>query len=194
MLMPNDYHEVREAGSYVPLPDGGYVCRIMDFTEGKTAVKQIPAVYVYVDIAEGEHKGKYAAEWKSDTRPEKRWGAIYQQTVTKNDGTTNPFFKGLITSIEKSNNITVKWTDDPKAFSAQFKNKLIGVVFAREEYRNAAGAIKWSVKPMQIHSVDAIRSGNYKVPEPKTLDDGDPVVSAPAAQGWQTLGADDLPF
>ncbi len=194
MLMPNDYHEVREAGNYIRLPDGGYICKIMSLTEEKTRTGR-DAIYVSLDIAEGEYKGHYANEWKNDTRQEKRWGAIFIQPVyTTADNKTNPFFKAFCTAFEKSNDTLIAWTDDATKFAAQFKNKSIGCVFASEQYINNKGLPAWSVKPVQIHSVDAIRGGDFKVPEPKRLEDIEPSVSAPSMQ-WQPLAGDqELPF
>lgn len=168
MLKPLDYENVQANSNFTPLAPGGYVCRIMGVQEAATQ-KGIPSLHVSLDIAEGPEANRFATEYRNDTRPDKKWGCIYRQTITTKDGGTSPFFKGLITAIEESNGMTVQWTEDPNAFAAQFKGKLIGVIFGREEYEKNDGNRAWSTKAQLCMPVAKIRSGDFKVPEDKPL-------------------------
>lgn len=177
MLKPLDFDNVQANSSFTPLAPGGYVCRIMGVQEAATQ-KGAPSLHASLDIAEGPEANRFTNEYRNDTRPDKKWGCVYRQTITTKDGGTSPFFKGLITAIEESNGMTVQWTEDSNAFAAQFKGKLLGVIFGREEYAKQDGSTAWSTKPQLCMSVAKIRSGDFKVPEDKPL--------APAAGAYTT--------
>lgn len=174
MLKPLDYENVQANSSYTPLPAGGYVCRIMGVQEAATQ-KGAPSFHVSLDIAEGPEANRFTNEYRADTRADKKWGCIFRQTITTNDGGTNPFFKGLITAIEESNGMTVQWTDNQEAFAAQFKGKLVGVIFGREEYEKNNGAKTWKTVAQLCMSVAKIRAGEFTVPADK------PFTPAPGA-------------
>lgn len=168
MLKPLDFDNVQANSSFTPLAPGGYVCRIMGVEEGVSR-NGAPTFYVSLDITEGSEANRFATEYRNDTRPDKKWGCVYRQLITAKDGGTNPFFKGLITAIEESNGMTVQWTDNQEAFAAQFKGKLVGVIFGREEYEKNNGAKAWRTVPQLCMPVAKIRSGDFKVPEDKPL-------------------------
>lgn len=168
MLKPLDFDNVQANSNFTPLAPGGYVCRIMGVQEAATQ-KGAPSFHVSLDIAEGPESNRFANEYRADTRADKKWGCIYRQTITTKDGGTSPFFKGLITAIEESNGMTVQWTDNHEAFAAQFKGKLVGVIFGREEYAKQDGSRAWSTKAQLCMPIAKIRSGDFKVPEDKPL-------------------------
>lgn len=168
MLKPLDYENVQANSNFTPLAPGGYVCRIMGVEEGVSR-NGAPSFNVSLDIAEGQEANRFATEYRNDTRPDKKWGCVYRQLITAKDGGTNPFFKGLITAIEESNGMTVQWTDNQEAFAAQFKGKLVGVIFGREEYEKNNGAKAWRTVAQLCIPVAKIRSGDFKIPEDKPL-------------------------
>lgn len=168
MLKPLDYENVQANSNYTPLPAGGYVCRIMGVQEAATR-NGTPSLHVSLDIAEGPEAGRFAKEYRTNNNPDKKWGCVYRQTIVTASGTTSPFFKGMISAIEESNNMTVQWIEDPAAFEAQFKGKLVGALFGREEYTKQDGTNAWSTKPTVCMSVQKIRSGDFTVPEDKPL-------------------------
>lgn len=168
MLKPLDFDNVQANSSFTPLAPGGYVCRIMGTEEGVTR-NGAPTFNVSLDIAEGPEANRFATEYRNDTRPDKKWGCVYRQLITTKDGGTSPFFKGLITAIEESNGMTVQWTDNQEAFAAQFKGKLVGVIFGREEYAKQDGTKAWSTKAQLCMPIAKIHSGDFKVPEDKPL-------------------------
>ncbi len=168
MLKPLDFDNVQANSNYTPLAPGGYICRIMGIQEAATR-NGTPSLHVSLDIAEGPEANRFATEYRNDTRSEKKWGCIYRQTIVTSSGATSPFFKGMITAIEESNNMTVQWTENPEVFAAQFKGKLVGVLFGREEYTKNDGTNAWSTKPTLCLSVQKIRSGEFTVLEDKPL-------------------------
>lgn len=168
MLKPLDYENVQANSNFTPLAPGGYVCRIMGVEEGVSR-NGAPSFNVSLDIAEGQESNRFVTEYRNDTRPDKKWGCVCRQLITAKDGGTNPFFKGLITAIEESNNMTVQWTDNQEVFAAQFKGKLVGVIFGREEYEKNNGAKAWRTVAQLCMPVAKIRSGDFKVPEDKPL-------------------------
>ena len=168
MLKPHDFDNVQANSTYTPLEKGGYICRIMGVEEATTQ-NGASMFNVSLDIAEGPETGRFAKEYRDDTRNPKKWGCVYRQGITAKDGGTNPFFKGLITAIEESNGMTVQWTDNQEAFAAQFKGKLVGVIFGREEYAKQDGTKAWSTKAQLCMPVAKIRSGDFKIPEDKPL-------------------------
>ena len=77
--------------------------------------------------------------------------------------TALPFFKGFVTSIEKTNK-GFKWDGtDEKAFI----KKGVGLVLQDELYTNSRGEEKKRLRVDTIHSTEAIRKGDFKVPELK---------------------------
>ena len=168
MLKPLDFDNVQANSNFTPLAPGGYVCRIMGVEEGVTR-NGAPTFNVSLDIAEGPESNRFANEYRANTRPDKKWGCVYRQLITTKDGGTSPFFKGLITAIEESNGMAVQWTDNQDAFAAQFKGKLVGVIFGREEYAKQDGSKAWSTKAQICVPVAKIRSGDFEVPVDKPL-------------------------
>lgn len=177
MLKPHDFDTVQANSNYTPLEKGGYICRIMSVEE-TTTQNRAPMFNVSLDIAEGPETGRFAKEYRDDTRNPKKWGCVYRQGVMTRDGGTSPFFKGLITAIEESNGFAVNWCDGPQ-FAEQFKNKLVGVVFAREQYKKQDGSLVWTTRPSLCISVQKLRAGDFTVPEDKEYKEAPGAYSAP---------------
>ena len=100
-----------------------------------------PMVVVMFDFAENDaQKGMFMKEFKEDSRSDKKWphrATNYIMTQDWSDPSkTNRDFKAFCTCFEKSNGVSMKWTEDPAMWAAQFKNKRIGGVFGliHEEY------------------------------------------------------------
>ena len=166
MNRPNDYEKVQALGEYVELPAGGYVCRIMSVEE-TTSQSGRDMLKISLDIAEGDYKNRFAYMYRNDTREEKKWGCVsYQLVYDPFDGkSTNKGFKAFCTAAEESNpGFNIQWGN---AFAGCFKNRLIGVIFRREEYLGTDGKLHWSTKPLSFRNVEKIRKGDFKIPEDK---------------------------
>jgi hypothetical protein len=110
------------------------------------------------DICDGQYKW-----WYNDIF--KRTSNWYGNFVRSYSEKAKGFFKGFITALEQSNP-GFKWAWDEKAL---YKCN-IGLVLAYEEYLNKKQEKKERVYVAQVRSVDAIRKGDFKVPELKKLD------------------------
>lgn len=156
------------SGEFVRLPAGGYVCKIVASSIVKSKAGNL-MLALNVDIAEGEftgYFGKTQARFKNE-----KWtnDAIIRQVLFSNNGGVAPRFKGLITTIEKSN---ADFRFNPAAFDPEsLRGKLIGCVFADREYRKTDKTIGIKAHAEFTRTVDDIRSGNFTVPELQKLGD-----------------------
>ena len=176
MQKPQDFDNVQAFGDFVPLPAGGYVCRIMGVEETASRAGA-PMIKISLDIAEGQYKDYFANQYRANTRADKKWSysAIINQLVydTSGNNSTNRGFKTFVTSVCESNQgFNVVWGD---GFSACFKNRLVGVLFGREEYIGTDGKSHWSTKALNFRGVKTIRDGGFEIPADK------PLVSVDAA-------------
>lgn len=158
------------------LPAGKYICEIKGAkeVETKNGKKQL---VLQLDIAEGEYKDFYSDQF-SKTIKEKgtaaKWnnGGLFRQGY---EGKQLPFFKGMITCIEESNE-GYEWNWDEKTL----KGKKIGVLFGREQYL-MNGQKKWSTKARAVRSIKGLEMS--EIPQDKLLDG--------SASGFDTSGFDD---
>ena len=164
---PTNWDSVQEFSSDRPkLPLGAYVCKI------RRAIVQ-PTKYgeqlcVLFDIAEGEHKDYFDADFKANTRTDKKWKGVLRQFVPLDDGSekdewTKSSFKGLTTSVEKSNPGYV-WNWDENSLAGKF----VGIMFRNEEWEYD-GKTGWAVRPFRAISTDSVRNGDYTLPADKPL-------------------------
>ena len=149
-----DLSKVEEFKGFPSVPAGGYVCGIYEVED----VSEKEYLKLSYDIIEGEYKGFYAKRTNKDGNKMALpiFYASYKDSVLSR-------FKGTITAIEKSNNF--KFNDD----ETKLKGKKIGFVFAEEEYAKDDGTVVTSLKAVQAHSVEAIKKGDFKVPDKKLL-------------------------
>lgn len=140
MRKPANYEETQAyTGESRQLPAGLYVCQIVMAIEEERNGSRILAVAF--DIAEGEYKGFYKQRYDANTDENKKWPAIHRQFVEDREGSCNPFFKGLITSIEESNpNFKWNWEE------STLKGKKFGAIMGREEFLTNDGQKKMATK------------------------------------------------
>lgn len=166
------FDKVQASGDFERLPAGGYVIRITD-------AKDEPSksyLAITFDIAEGKFAGHYK-DVPADLV------AIHQFIRSYKD-TAVGMFKAFINAVEASND-GYKWAWDEKTLVG----KIVGVIMGEEEYENNRGEVKTGLKVRSCRPADAIRSGNYKVPEPKKLVKADAIP-----EGFTALADTDLPF
>ena len=164
MEKPQGYDEAQTFGEFETLPAGGHKCIIKKVvcektTQGKEYLK------IGFDIAEGEYKDFYQRKFENDTRSieEKKWSGIWTVfTEGYNPGTTNPKFKGLITSVEASN-AKFKFDFDEQ----KLVGKKVGLVFREEEFEGQDGQVHTTVKPFFAVSYD--KAEEAKIPNLKKL-------------------------
>ena len=182
-------------GETMQLPKGLYVCIVKQasIVETRDGKEQIAILF---DIAEGEQKGFYQKQY--DTRKQNssdaKWGGVYKQFTKTKEDQGNPFFKGIITSLEESNG-GYHWNWDEKGLAG----KKFGGIFGREEFLDRYGEKRMSTKLVQIRSIDGLK--NAKIPEDKLLPENtagtNPVSPDPMNDGFVNIpdGIDEeLPF
>lgn len=185
-------------------PVGGFICEI------KTVEDVADREYLKVgyDIAEAlsedqkEFVGMYAKR-----KAERDFD--YPTTVVSYKENSLPFFKGFVTALENSNK-GYKWDNDEN----KFVGKKIGFVIGEEEYegrdKNGMPKVKVRTYVAERHSVQAIKDGDFEVPEFKKL--SQPVVDRPVnpfeqsvnstpitpdpieSGGFEAVDDDDCPF
>ncbi|MCM1579167.1 MAG: DUF669 domain-containing protein [Ruminococcus sp.] len=171
MNKPKDFDSVQAYGEWQPLPAGGYVCRIMQVEETVSKAGN-EMIKISLDIAEGEYQSYFANSYKSDTRPDRKWGCVAHQLEYDpvNPNCTNKGFKTFTSAVTESNKgFEIPWGNN---FGAGFANKLVGCIFRREEYMGTDGKSHFSTKPYMFRSVETIRKGGFKIPDDKLLGDG----------------------
>lgn len=191
MEMPKGYNEAQAFSDYTPLAPGGYVCKIIKVEETESSTKK-PMLKIALDIAEGPEAGRFRAAFDADTRADRKWPCVAYQLVTDGMGVTTRGFKGFNVSVEESND---GWHPAwGPAYADGFKDKMVGVIFGREQYENRDGELKWTTKPLFFRSAGTIRSGDFKIPEDRPFvkpDAAKPDAAVP--EGFAQL-EDDLPF
>ncbi|MEG1107186.1 MAG: hypothetical protein RSE20_10690 [Eubacterium sp.] len=174
------------SGGGEKLEAGGHICKIMRVCEA-TSRNGNPFIVFEFDIASSEPQGGFYERHYNraiKTNPTAKWSGVYWQNTT---GQGVPYLKGIITSIEESNNgFKFNWNDPNNERS--LCGKLVGGVFGNEEYLANDGKPRMSTKLQQFRSVQAIMDG-VDVPEPKLLDPttyGNPLaIGYQATEGYQ---------
>lgn len=179
MIDIENYDEIEaKTGEFNSLPAGGYIC-VIKAVEATKSQNGNDMLVMNLDIAEGEYKNffenKYQERLNNPQDMSVKWpnGGIYRQLF--NTEVSNPYFKGLITTLEASNP-NFKWDKD----ETKLKGLLLGGIFGREEYEPN----KFSTKIFYVRTVKKIRENNFAIPEDKMLEKDESSV----------ITDDDLPF
>ncbi|MBR2519707.1 MAG: DUF669 domain-containing protein [Selenomonadaceae bacterium] len=159
-------NKAAKPGEFSNLPAGGYVCKIVDaeFTTSKAGNDMLN---LNVDIAEGD----YTNYFQNFADRFKNWNnnAVYRQLILDSSKNVSSFFKGLLEIIEDSNSNFTAYANggvDNKALVG----KLIGFVFADEEYQKQNGDIATRAVVRTPKTVAEIRDGDFTVPPIKKMD------------------------
>lgn len=185
-------------GESQQLPKGKYVCVIKQVTtqESKNGNQQFVILY---DIAKGEHKDFYKKLYESDKAQDPvnaKWRGVFKQNM-ENSGL--PWFKGIITSIERSNNFTFQW--DAKDNEKQMAGKEFGGLFRRRQYEASNGSHPFVTELFRIRSVAGLEEA--EIPEDYLLPEGRPtpeqaLAPSQVGDGFMSIpdgvGGDGIPF
>ena len=210
---PKNWENVKAATDRIQRPAGGYLAKIV---AAKTASYntdmggQIDRLEIALDIADGEYKDFYQADYDSGKRQSEdyKWKGVLRQYLPMEDGSENDEWrksslKAMMEAIEDSNGgYRYDW-DKPES---QLKGKTVGCVFRLEEWA-MNGKKGWKAQPFKFVPVEAIRTGKFKMPNFKphrdypndTPDnfqsDSRPASSAPAPSAYDPIDDEgDLPF
>lgn len=177
------------------LPAGCYVCEILGAIEENCNGRE--RFVIQFDIAEGEYKGFYQQQYNAAKK--QNIGAKYKGEHRQYmDGNSVPYFKGLITSIEKSNpGYSFPWNLEGN--EKTLKGKKFGAVIGREQIETDNKEKVFWTHIFQVRSVDGLKDA--KVPEDRLLNEQPGQQPAPdpalAADGFMSIpdGVDEeLPF
>lgn len=189
MIKPENYDNESAVmlGEYQTLEPGGYICRIMKAEAGLSKSGKVMLIISY-DIAEGDKKDYFKNQYQSNTNDNKKWKGMYWQLT---EGASTKYFKGMIKAIEDSNP-GFKFNFDEN----ELKGKMFGGIFGKEEFYNEAkGEYQFSTKLMWIRSVDAIKNGNFKIPNDKHIEHSQSESKTENSEYIiETADDDDLPF
>lgn len=163
---PNNWNEVREYAERKKLPLDAYVCEVRKAVVQHTDYGE--QLCLLFDIAEGDYNGYYTREFREKTNQDKKWKGVLRQFVPKDDGSekdewTKSSFKGLVTSVEKSNPGYV-WNWD----ESSLVGKKVGVLYRNEEWEYE-GKTGWAVRPFRAISIDSVRDEDFTLPKDKPL-------------------------
>lgn len=170
MIIPNNWNEIEEKGNsngFKALPVGAYVCVIKDArdytnpTTGKLSYK------VCVDIAEGEYKGYFQKLYDNNNLSERKWDNNATKYLSQEQDNMG-FIKGFITSVNNSNNTTIRLEPGRELDDSQFRGLKVLGVFRLEEYRNQKGELKTKTKLDSFRSIDSIN--NVEIPSVHLID------------------------
>lgn len=166
MEKPSDFDEVVAFGEYEKLEKGGHICRIIK-AEEYVSQNGYEMLKVYLDTDKTDKQPEFfKKKYENDTREKKLWGCILYIMRYDNEGKTNRRFKGLVESVERSNNCKAEWGNN---FFNWFSGKLIGGVFGEEEYLNRDNEVKKTTKCFRVTTVEKIKKG-VDIPKDKLLE------------------------
>lgn len=175
-----NWESVEESTPFPKLPAGGYVINIVD-------VEDVPYkeyVNIVYDIAEGDYAGFYGDEFGRGNPWAHRFVRSYKESASG-------MFKQFLARLEDSNPgfDIASWqrTCNERAFIGM----QIGIVLQNELYTSNQGEDRERLTVVSVCSVQDIRTGNYRLPDPKdrrTAADG-AVPATPSVRPY-----DDVPF
>ena len=166
MEKPKDYDEITAYGEYEKLEKGGHICRIIR-AEEYVSQSGYEMIKIYMDTDKTDRQPEFFKnKYENDTREKKFWGCILYIMRYETDGKTSGRFKGLVESVEKSNNCEAEWGAN---FFDWFKDKLIGGVFRYEEYLNQNNEKKIATKCCRVTTVEKIKKG-VAIPKDKLVE------------------------
>lgn len=182
-------------GKYVPLPAGGYVCKILNVkvdktNGGKTFIK------LQIDVSEGDYAGFFKRRFDADAGSQygQKWKGTFRIFLPVFTGDNDAYvrsvgiYKGQINIIARANNLpepNIEAGYDPDVF----KGCTVGVLFRDAMYNgNKFTEAAFLIAP------DKIRNGDFEIPEPRGARRADTnTFAVPAAGGGVFAAAAAVP-
>lgn len=149
-----DNIQERQDGEFISPAPGGYIAKITRVSDDE----QREFLKIEWDFAEGEFKGYNQATFDRAGFWPGAFIRSYKQTALG-------FFKGFKTCLETSNR---GYRFDESRLN-DMAGRYIGVVIGEEEYQKNDGTVGKRMYVAQVRSGQAIRNGEFKVPELKKL-------------------------
>lgn len=178
---PQGYDEAPAyTGEFASLPAGLYVCEILGVKQEEHNGHS--RFVMQFDIAEGDQKGFYQKQYNAEKQMNQaaKYKGVHRQNMEEQG---LPFFKGLMTSVERSNQgFHFPW--GTQGNEKTLVGKRFGAVMGREEFLTSDNQKRMATKIVQIRSIDGLKDA--KIPEDKLLSDPVPERAA----GTQASQAD----
>ena len=174
----NDIQGIEDGQEFDRPAPGGYIVKITEVEDREDQ----EGLLISYDIARGDYTG-YAADTfnRAGFWPLRTW-VSYKVKAER-------FFKGFITCVEVSNPNYHFSTRDVQGLVGKY----FGVVLGEEQYRKNNGDVGIRLYTAQKRSGQAIKSGDFKIPDLKPLaPDKEGSGSAAAAGGMAGGGFLDL--
>lgn len=191
-MKPFNGYEAKRQSSREILPAGGYVVKVLDVQEVTYTWGSV--LEISFDVLEGDRKGFFAADYKSQTQEDKKWRGKYRLSEPKEDGSekdewTKRTFGGAMFAFEDSN-AGFHWDWDEN----QLKGKVVGALFREKEWE-MNGNSGWTTECCKLIPVEDIRQNRFKMPKPKPLAEKPktPVYTS-TADFEEIVDDDELPF
>ena len=167
----NGYKAEKPASAREHLPAGGYVAKILNAEELEYSWGRV--LLISFDIADGERKGFFKADYDGNTNEDRKWRGTYRLRVPNGDGSekddwSKRAFGNAMWAIEDANP-GYHWDWDERGLAG----KTVGVLFRNREWE-MDGKTGWTTECCKLISADDARTGNYKMPKDKPLDKSAP--------------------
>lgn len=189
-----DYETTQAAGEFEKLPKGAYEVRIeqakVTTYTGKDGTP-FEKLEIAFDIDKGEYAGYYRRNLESQQQEDKKWKGVLRIYVPKDDGSekdqwTKRKFKAIIQAIEDSNpGYHWDWNE------SGLKGKIVGCIFQWKEWA-MNGKSGWFANPYNFIDVAKVRSGEFKLPDDKPLQENQKPVDLNISA--EDDSEEDLPF
>lgn len=175
------------------LPAGGYVIKIMDAKE--ESFDWGDRLAIAFDIEEGEHKGFYDENFKSQQGEDKKWKGVFRLKIHKDDGSekdawTHAWFTKNIVAIEDSNpGFFFDWDE------SKLKGKVVGALFNNKEY-SVNGRTGFYTACHSFVPAEKIRKGNFTIPKDTLLSNSTQNQKPATDNGFVSAssGEEEIPF
>lgn len=175
---PQGYDEAPAyTGEFASLPAGLYVCEILGVKQEEHNGHS--RFVMQFDIAEGDQKGFYQKQYNAEKQMNQaaKYKGVHRQNMEEQG---LPFFKGLMTSVERSNQgFHFPW--GTQGNEKTLVGKRFGAVMGREEFLTSDNQKRMATKIVQIRSIDGLKDA--KIPEDKLLSDPVPEKAAGTQPG-----------
>lgn len=179
MRQIDNWDEIQETGEFERPAPGGYIARIVTVEDDE----EKEYLRIEWDFEEGRYKGDNAATYNRAGF----WPIVLIRSYKEK---ALGFFKAFKTSVELSN---PRYVFDTRNVHT-LEGKLMGIVLGEEEYLKKDGTIGTRSYVYQVRTVDAIKKGDFKIPELKRLENR-PAPQVPSYSTFTPLPNDGtLPF
>ena len=185
MNKPTGYDGAKTASFGFNNPSAGpYVLGVAAAILGRTKDGSKEKITLSLDIAKGDFKNFYR-----DLSDKQGKDCFLKYDQLTEGEKSLPYFKGMITAIEESNQGFV-FNFDEKTLT----RKLVGAMLQEKHYINKLSQRKSILKIAFLCSVAKAESGTLKIPEPEFPDDINQSQGSSQQSNHNGLPEEDLPF